>query len=125
MAAVVHTPAPYSLICPMIDARRQEVFCAMYSLPSLELALPHCAEILTESSFNNILSTQAVLFCGNGSSKFKELYTSHNAVFAHNIYPSAHYMAEFACEKFYKQQWEDTVNFEPFYLKEFYMPTKQ
>lgn len=109
------------LICPMLDARRMEVYCAMYDV-NLEEKLSICAEIITENSFENILKHQKVFFLGNGAEKCKKIFSSNpNAIFPRIDYltPHAKNMGKLAFDKFEKQIFEDVAYFEPFYLKEF------
>ena len=106
------------LLCPMIDARRMEVYTTMYN-EALEKLKETTAEIIDANSFEDILNTNKVVFFGNGADKCKEVLTSANATFLKNIYPRAKDMISLA-EKAYKaQKFVDVAYYEPFYLKEF------
>jgi tRNA threonylcarbamoyladenosine biosynthesis protein TsaB len=107
-----------ALLCPMIDARRMEVYCCVYS-SSLEIVQPIEAKVIDELSFQEYLSKTQILFFGDGASKCKEKITNPNAKFLFGIYPAAANMGTIAYTKFVKGQVEDVVNFEPHYLKEF------
>ena len=107
-----------SLLCPMIDARRMEVYCGLYT-SSLNVVQPIEAKVIDESSFQEYLTENQISFFGDGASKCKEKLTSPNAKFIPGIYPSAAHMGTISYTKFVKGQVEDVVNFEPHYLKEF------
>jgi tRNA threonylcarbamoyladenosine biosynthesis protein TsaB len=110
---------PQLLFCPMLDARRMEVYCALYR-QSLETVLPVSAVIVAEGSFSEQLTGHKVVFFGNGAPKCRSLLEKHpNAQFAEGVYPSARYTGKLAWYRFKKQQFEDLAYFEPFYLKEF------
>lgn len=106
------------LICPMIDARRMEVYSALYKC-DLQLIREVTAEIITEESYKELLTTQKILFAGNGASKCQPLIQHHNAQFIDDVYAPAAEMATLAFKKYNKQQFEDVAYFEPFYLKNF------
>jgi tRNA threonylcarbamoyladenosine biosynthesis protein TsaB len=106
------------LLCPMIDARRMEVYCSLFN-SSLEVIQPTEAKIIDELSFQEHLKGNQILFFGDGASKCKEKLTSPNAKFITGIYPAAAHMGTISYTKFVKGQVEDVVNFEPHYLKEF------
>jgi tRNA threonylcarbamoyladenosine biosynthesis protein TsaB len=108
--------APY--FCPMIDARRMEVYAAVYN-ENLELVRDVNADIVDENTYGEYLSRGKVLFFGNGSDKCKSVILSPNAVFIGNVYPSAAAMTGPANEAFDKKAFVDVAYFEPFYLKEF------
>jgi tRNA threonylcarbamoyladenosine biosynthesis protein TsaB len=107
------------LFCPMLDARRMEVYCAVYDASGKEV-MPVTAKIIDESSFSGLLNEHRVVFFGDGAAKCKEALSHHdNAIFKENIFPSAKAMAALAEEKFQKKEFEDVAYFEPFYLKGF------
>ena len=112
--------------CPMLDARRMEVYCAIYDSSLTEIS-PVQAKVIDEAAFAELLVKHKVLFFGDGSSKCKELLNSNkNAVFVDDIVPSAQGMAKLAELNYQQQLFEDTAYFEPFYLKEFLIgPKKQ
>ncbi len=107
------------LFCPMIDARRMEVYAAVYDVHSKEIA-PTKAMIIDENSFGDFLKTNKVCFAGDGADKCKPLLQHQaNALFLENIFPSAANMASLAEARFNKGLFEDVAYFEPYYLKDF------
>lgn len=107
------------LLCPMIDARRMEVYYAVYDA---ELNQLHDTEpaVVTEDFLSELLAIHKVNFCGNGMPKCKPmLEQSSNAVFMDNIGPSAAEQLALAFEKFNAKEFEELIRFEPFYLKNF------
>ena len=107
------------LFCPMIDARRMEVYAAVYDAAGKEIK-PTGAVIVDENSFAGLLENNRVVFAGDGMEKCKPLLSQNkNALFLDDFYPSASYMVNIA-EKLYKTgNFEDVAYFEPFYLKDF------
>ena len=106
-----------SFISPMIDARRMEVYTAVYS-PSGEKLTPIQALVVEEGSFAEQLSAGPVLFVGDGALKCREVITHPNAQFREAA-PLARYMAPLAQRAFDQGRFEDLAYFEPFYLKDF------
>lgn len=113
------------LLCPMLDARRMEVYCALYQADTLEQASPTEARIIDENSFAEILETQKIIFFGDGAAKCKDVLGKHaNAVFLEQtINPSAKGIGVLAFEAYQKNQFENVADFEPYYLKEFMATT--
>ncbi len=109
---------PEALLCPMIDARRMEVYCALFD-SRLQVVRPTGADIITEDSYSEYLHNGKVLFFGNGASKCKELIRSENAVFIDDIHPLAADMVLLAEAAFETKDFADTAYYEPFYLKDF------
>ena len=107
-------------IIPMIDARRMEVFTAVYS-HDFSPILGERAEILTESTFDTYLNKGKTIFLGDGITKFQAICKHKNAYFWENKFPSAKQMGRLALEKYQAQAFEDMACFEPFYLKEVYL----
>jgi tRNA threonylcarbamoyladenosine biosynthesis protein TsaB len=108
------------LFCPMIDARRMEVYCAVYQ-PGLQEVLPVDARIINESSFEELLVKHKIIFFGDGAAKCKPLLShSNHSHFIEDIYPSAADGGWLAFQKFTRNAFEDIAYFEPFYLKEFF-----
>ena len=107
-------------IIPMIDARRMEVFTAVYS-HDFSPILGERAEILTESTFDTYLNKGKTIFLGDGITKFQAICKHKNAYFWENKFPSAKEMGRLALEKYQAQAFEDIAYFEPFYLKEVYL----
>jgi len=105
-------------IVPMLDARRMEVYSAIYNA-SLESYRGVEAEILTEESYSSLLETNKVYFIGSGVEKTKALIQHPNAVFIEGKLPSANEMASLAEFKYRKSDTEDVAYFEPYYLKDF------
>lgn len=104
---------------PMIDARRMEVYTALYD-DKLNLTKPVEAIILTEQFLKEELADKKIIFFGNGSQKFKEFVDENaNAVFDDSFLISSQGMIELAEEKYKNKQFEDVAYFEPFYLKDF------
>jgi tRNA threonylcarbamoyladenosine biosynthesis protein TsaB len=107
------------LFIPMIDARRMEVYNAVYDGDGKEIR-PPSAEIIDENSFNGFLAHHILVFAGDGAPKCNPLL-EHNpgVVFLEEFNASARFMANLAEEKFNAGQFADLVYFEPFYLKDF------
>jgi tRNA threonylcarbamoyladenosine biosynthesis protein TsaB len=111
------------LFCPMIDARRMEVYTALFDENNKELA-PISAKIIDESSFDDQLKENQIIFFGDGADKCEEVLGSNvNALFSKDGFPSAEYINQIALEKFSKQDFEDVAYFEPYYLKDFVATT--
>jgi len=106
------------LLCPMIDARRMEVFTAFYT-PDNKLYNEITAEIIHPDIFSDILSNHEIWFFGNGSMKCRDVIHHANARFLDDIEPSSIWMAELSEQAYKKEQFEDIAYFEPFYLKDF------
>ncbi|BEH00530.1 tRNA (adenosine(37)-N6)-threonylcarbamoyltransferase complex dimerization subunit type 1 TsaB [Bacteroides sedimenti] len=107
-----------ALICPMIDARRMEVYAAIYDR-ALKVKRPISADIVDENSYMEFLNEQPVYFFGNGAAKCKEKITHPNAHFIDDIHPLAKLMSPLAEKAFINGDFKDVAYFEPFYLKEF------
>lgn len=105
-------------LCPMIDARRMEVYCEVFDA-LLKTIQPIEAKVIDETSFTDLLNNHEIIFFGDGSDKCKEQITHSNAKFVSGIYPAASSMGELVYPKFQAGVFEDVVNFEPHYLKEF------
>jgi tRNA threonylcarbamoyladenosine biosynthesis protein TsaB len=110
------------LICPLVDARRMEVFTALYDSNMQVVKEPHNL-VVNETSFAEILSTQKILFCGNGSKKLQAVIHSPNATFSTAAYTAAN-MVPLAADYFKQGKFADLAYTEPLYLKEFYFPAK-
>jgi tRNA threonylcarbamoyladenosine biosynthesis protein TsaB len=106
------------LFCPMIDARRMEVFTALYTTSNV-LYKEITAEIIHPGIFSDILEKNEIWFFGNGSDKCRDVISHPNARFIESIEPSAAWMAKLAEKAFQEKQFEDIAYFEPFYLKDF------
>ena len=106
-----------NLYCPMIDARRMEVYNAFYNSSNKEIRGVQ-ADIITKESYEKELE-QKVLFFGDGANKCKEIIKHSNAKFIEEIYPSSKDMVALAMQKYANKDFEDVAYFEPFYLKDF------
>jgi tRNA threonylcarbamoyladenosine biosynthesis protein TsaB len=106
------------LFCPMIDARRMEVYTALYD-QSGEAVVPVSAQIIDENSFAGQLKQNTILFFGNGAEKCRSKITHKNARFVGPNYTSARFMQLLAERKYNKREFENVAYFEPFYLKDF------
>ena len=107
-----------ALLCPMIDARRMEVYAAVYDR-SLNVVRETGADIVDETSYLNFLEEHPVYFFGNGAAKCKEKITHPNAHFIDDIRPLARWMFPLAEKANVNKDFKDVAYFEPFYLKEF------
>ena len=107
-----------ALLCPMIDARRMEVYAAVYDKalnPVKEIAV----DVVDENSYLSFLEAHPVYFFGNGAVKCREKITHFNAHFIEEIVPLAKWMFPLAEKAVAVQDFKDVAYFEPFYLKEF------
>lgn len=118
MAYEVNRFNPGFWVCPMIDARRMEVYCSIFDNENRVIRHTE-AKILQEDSFKDLLDTKPIFFCGDGSVKAKTLFINSNAYFIDNLYPSAKNIGFLATDLFNTGQFEDVAYFEPFYLKDF------
>jgi tRNA threonylcarbamoyladenosine biosynthesis protein TsaB len=107
-----------SFLCPMIDARRMEVYTMLLN-DKFETIQPVTASVIDESSYSDILNYKKIFFFGNGSDKCKAVITHPNAVFIDNIFPSAEWMGATAFGLYREKKFEDVSDFEPAYLKDF------
>ena len=92
-----------ALLCPMIDARRMEVYAA----------------VIDENSYHEFLDHQPVYFFGNGAAKCKAKLSHPNAFFIDDVLPEAKWMFPLAEKAWIRSDFKDVAYFEPFYLKEF------
>ncbi len=106
------------LFCPMIDARRMEVYTALFDEEGKAVNAV-TAEIIDENSFADELTTKKILFFGNGANKCREQITHENALFCGPAKTSARFMQNLAEIRYNKNEFEDVAYFEPFYLKDF------
>jgi len=106
------------LLCPMLDARRMEVYTAILR-PGCNLKRGVSAEIIDENSFKDLLEKHQVIFFGNGAEKCKELINHSNAHYLDELNPSAKAMVKPVLDKYNRSEFEDVAYFEPFYLKDF------
>ena len=109
----------YDVIIPLIDARRMEVYCAIFDGNSGKMISETEAKILDEQSFKE-LEGKKILFVGDGAKKAEEILQISGADFKADVYPSAKYLIKKSVEKFNRKDFEDVAYFEPFYLKDFH-----
>lgn len=105
-------------IVPLLDARRMEVYSAVFDGQYNEVRDTE-AEIIDKESFAGLLEKGKVCFLGDGAEKCEKFIVHANAEFIKGRYPSAKEMAVLADEKYSKSYFEDLAYFEPFYLKDF------
>jgi tRNA threonylcarbamoyladenosine biosynthesis protein TsaB len=111
------------LLCPMIDARRMEVFTAIYRSDGSVL-LPATAMIIDENSFSEYLLGHKMSFFGGGSDKCKQLITAPSAAFV-NLSYNVGYLGNLSFLRYLQQEFTGVVYSEPVYTKEFYTHTKK
>lgn len=123
LESMAHGMQPYNtsgaLLCPMIDARRMEVYCLLVDAQGklLEEPLP---QVIDESSFQIWLAAYSIVFFGDGAAKCQALLGTHtHATFIQDIYPSAQHIGALAYAKFQQADFEELTYFEPCYLKPF------
>ncbi len=114
-----------TLLCPMIDARRMEVYTAVFN-PRGEQIRRIQADVIDNQSFLEYLEKGKVVFFGNGSQKCRHTITHPNAIFLNGIYTSASHMSALSEKAFNNRKFVDIAYYEPFYLKDFIatVPTK-
>lgn len=119
---IIEQTAPEKLnsawLCPMLDARRMEVYSAFYDHNN-EKKKDIAADIIDENSYQDILDARKVFFFGNGADKCREFIKHENAEFIADIFPSAINVMKLSERAFSNQTFEDVAYFEPFYLKDF------
>lgn len=114
-----------TLLCPMIDARRMEVYTALFDLSGKKVK-DTAAEIINEQSFDEYLENNEILFFGDGAEKCQSILGNNpNAQFINGFTNSATYLTRQAAEKFATKDFEDVAYFEPFYLKDFLITSKK
>ena len=106
------------VLCPMLDARRMEVYCQLFD-SEMEPITPVEARVIDEHSFQEILKEGGVVFFGSGSTKCESIIKHSNASFDGGRYPKASFIGHIALSKIRAGEFEDVAYFEPFYLKEF------
>ena len=112
------------LLCPMIDARRMEVYTALFDAAGNRVQATNAA-IIDESSFSAQLEQSKILFFGDGAPKCRETLSGNtNALFIDNFTNSAAHLTKKAYQKFQAGQFEDVAYYEPFYLKDFLITKK-
>lgn len=120
MMAAAAAGVDTGLLAPMIDARRMEVFTAVYR-QNLEEVMTPTNMILDEDSYTSLLEENTLIFFGNGSEKFEKI-CKHNNAFFKQVSTSAEDMTALSFQKFAERDFNDLAYAEPFYGKEFYSP---
>lgn len=110
-----------NLACPMIDARRMEVYCTILNNKNNRVKELN-NEIIDEHSFAEYLNNNTIHFFGNGAEKCKDVITHKNAFYIDDVKPSATTVGELGLLKLANKEFEDVAYFEPNYFKEFYTP---
>ena len=108
----------HTLLCPMIDARRMDVYYSVFDTAGKVLE-GTSADTIVENSFRKLLSDNKILFFGNGSAKCRDIIKNSNALFHEGFNLSAKYLCKPATEAVNKGLFEDVAYFEPYYLKDF------
>jgi tRNA threonylcarbamoyladenosine biosynthesis protein TsaB len=106
------------LLCPMLDARRMEVYSCFFRA-DLKVERAVSADIITEKSYRSLLEAHPIYFFGNGSTKCSGVIQHPNAHFIEGIEPSAAQMILPAWKRYKNKHFEDVAYFEPYYLKDF------
>jgi len=106
------------ILCPMLDARRMEVYCALldHKLNYIEEVQ---AKVITAESFNDMIESTPIFFFGDGADKCKDIIKHPNAHFSSGLIPLASSLGVLGYKKWKEGAHEDLVSFEPFYLKDF------
>jgi len=117
MAHVVKTEEA-DFICPVIDARRMEVFMAVYN-KNMETIMAPCALIVEPDSFYSLQARGKIVFVGNGSEKIKRTIADSNVIFSNRVVSSTD-MIELSANSFGEKKFADAAYIEPLYIKEFY-----
>ena len=107
-----------SLLCPMLDARRMEVYAQLFDR-RLQTVRPILADIVDQDTYAEWLKEHPVYFFGNGAAKCRETIQHPQAHFIESIEPLAKYMLPLADKRYLEGKFEDVAYFEPFYLKDF------
>jgi tRNA threonylcarbamoyladenosine biosynthesis protein TsaB len=120
MMAYANKDQDGDLYCPLIDARRMEVFMAVYD-KMLKSVIEPKAMIISADSFDTLLASNKVVFSGNGSAKLKKIVYHSNAVFSNTV-ATAGDMIWLSYQYFNEKKFADLAYIEPLYIKEFYSP---
>lgn len=106
-------------ICPMLDARRMEVYCEVFD-SHLHSQMPIQAKIMEEDAFEELLADKKVIFVGDGVAKCRDILAKHpTAILLDEALSSAKDMGKELYKLFQEKAFEDLYTFEPFYLKSF------
>jgi tRNA threonylcarbamoyladenosine biosynthesis protein TsaB len=115
---LINNPGYTGLVCPMIDARRMEVFTALFN-SEFEALAPVTAKIIDPDSFASELAAHQITFLGDGALKCSEVLAHPNSIFSATNYNSAAHLTQLALKAYQEQKFEDVAYFEPYYLKDF------
>lgn len=118
LTSIAHQVEDEGTIIPMMDARRMEVYTAVFDKDKNQIE-ETSAKILDPESYNSNLEEGLVYFIGSGVEKFKKICEHHNARYIEGKLPSAAQMVSLATMKHKKSDFEDVAYFEPYYLKDF------
>ena len=124
MAAQLDIINDEAIIIPVLDARRMEVYSAVFD-NQLHQIRETKAEIIDEQSFEKYISSNFVHFLGSGAEKIKGIFKNDNLTFHLDVVPSAKEMASISFEKFKNKDFENVAYFEPYYLKDFVLQQKK
>ncbi len=125
LASLAHaTKVKSGYIIPLLDARRQEVYTAVFD-SNYTIIKKTYNHILEDNSFSEYLEFEKVTFLGDGANKTSDIVKHSNATFLEGYFPSAKEMVFLSYQKFLKSTFEDVAYFEPFYLKDFYVTTSK
>jgi tRNA threonylcarbamoyladenosine biosynthesis protein TsaB len=111
------------LVCPMIDARRMEVFTGLYSRQMNRILEPS-ALVLDDQSFSSELATNKIYFVGNGAAKWKDICPHPHAIFPEGLHTAGHF-ANMSLQAYQQENFADLAYAEPFYTKEFFNTQKK
>ena len=117
-------PDADTIFCPMLDARRMEVYYALYNASGTRIK-DISAEIITGESFMSLPESNRIIFFGSGASKCREIIKRSGCEFVEDFAMSASHMHIPAFRAFESKQFEDVAYFEPFYLKDFITTTQR
>ena len=106
------------ILCPMLDAKRMEVYCALLD-QNLNYIEEVQAKVIEENSFKDMIESTPIFFFGDGADKCKDMIKHSNAHFSSGLIPLASSLGEIGYKKWKEGVYEDLVSFEPFYLKDF------
>ncbi len=124
MAAQLSLESKESILIPVLDARRMEVYSAVFNT-KLDRIRETKAEIIDPDSFSEFLESKSVHFLGSGAEKIQSILTGNNIEYHLNVVPSAKEMALLSFNNYQLNEFEDVAYFEPFYLKDFVLQTKK
>ncbi|MDB0011760.1 tRNA (adenosine(37)-N6)-threonylcarbamoyltransferase complex dimerization subunit type 1 TsaB [Crocinitomicaceae bacterium] len=115
LSEIARIQHPKTNVCPLIDARRMEVFNAIYSEKGEQIK-PISADIIEETTYS---AFEPFVYFGDGADKLQEIWKGRNCTIDSSILSSAKGQVSVAYKKFLAQDYEDVAYFEPFYLKDF------